>query len=112
MSETLKNFVPSLSSRAELTKEPATFATGAKGGFLYPEFMGHEEITRVFGLKRSHLYQLKDKGVIKSVALRARGALKGRRLFHVESIREFLHANIEEVPAVSSVPTKEVPHVR
>ena len=56
MSETLKNFVPSLSSRAELTIEPATFATGAKGDFLYPEFMGHEDVTRTFGLKRTHLY--------------------------------------------------------
>jgi len=93
------NNVPSLSSRAELTIEPATFAPRAKGGFLYPEFMGHEEVTRTFGLKRTHLYQLKDKGVIKSVALRAKGALKGRRLFHVESIRAYLYANIEAIPA-------------
>jgi hypothetical protein len=74
---------------------PPTIEEGKKTTPLYPEFMGHEEVTRVFGLKRTHLYQLKDKGVIKSVALRAKGALKGRRLFHVESIRAFLYANIE-----------------
>lgn len=99
MQETLKNFVPALSSRAEQTIEPPTIAAGAKKGVPYPEFMGHEDVTRVFGLKRTQLYQLKDKGVIKSVALRAKGALKGRRLFHVESIRAFLYANIEATSA-------------
>lgn len=95
MSETLNNNVPSLLSGAELTTQAPTIGAGTKGGGIYPEFMGHEEVTRVFGLKRTHLYQLKDKGVIKSVALRAKGALKGRRLFHVESIRAFLYANLE-----------------
>ena len=104
--------MPAHSSGVKQTIEQPTIDAVATGGFPYPEFMGHEEITRVFGLKRSHLYQLKDLGLIKSVALRVEGASKGRRLFHVESIRAFLHANIEEVPAVASVPTKEVSHVR
>lgn len=75
-----------------------TIDAGPNRGSIYPEFMGHQEVTRVFGLKRTHLYQLKDKGVIKSVALREKGSLKGRRLFHVGSIREFLYANIDAGP--------------
>jgi hypothetical protein len=91
----INNDVPTLAGKAEPTRHQLTTEAGAKGGLIYPEFMGHEEVTRVFGLKRTHLYQLKDKGVIKSVALRAKGTLKGRRLFHVGSIRAFLYANIE-----------------
>ena len=50
----------------------------------------------MFGLSRSHLYQLVQSGKIKSVSLRERNKIKGKRLFIADSIREFLTANIEE----------------
>lgn len=108
----INNCVPAPTGKGDQTLQTQIIPGGTKEVLQYPEFMGHKEITRVFGLKRSHLYQLKNLGLIKSVALRVGGASKGRRLFYVESIRAFLHANIEEVPAVASVPTKEVSHAR
>jgi hypothetical protein len=61
-----------------------------------PEFINHHQATAMFGLSRSHLYQLVQSGKIKSVSLRERNKIKGKRLFIADSIREFLTANIEE----------------
>ena len=70
--------------------------TGAVNGvaLMQPEFCGFQEARQLFGLSRSHLYRLADEGRIKSVVLRGRGKLRGRRLFVVESIRALLLANI------------------
>jgi hypothetical protein len=62
-----------------------------------PEFINHHQATAIFGLSRSYLYQLVQSGKIKSVSLRERNKIKGKRLFIADSIREFLTANIEEV---------------
>jgi hypothetical protein len=63
---------------------------------LAPEFCGFQEARQLFGLSRSHLYRLADEGRIKSVVLRGRGKLRGRRLFVVESIRSLLLSNLCE----------------
>jgi hypothetical protein len=65
-------------------------------GIVSPEFINHHQATAIFGLHRSHLYQLVQAGKIKSVSLRERNKIKGKRLFIADSIREFLIANIEE----------------
>jgi hypothetical protein len=62
-----------------------------------PEFINHHQATAIYGLSRSLLYQLVQAGKIKSVSLRERNKIKGKRLFVADSIREFLTANIEEV---------------
>ncbi len=43
-----------------------------------------------FGLKRSLLYELSARGLIKGVSLRKRGATKGKRLWSCDSIRAYL----------------------
>jgi hypothetical protein len=43
-----------------------------------------------FGLKRSMLYELSARGLIKGVSLRKRGAAKGKRLWSCDSIRNYL----------------------
>lgn len=58
-----------------------------------PEFVDIPGLEARFGIKRSLAYLLIADGVIKSVSLRRRGALKGKRLFDVASVREFLRAN-------------------
>ena len=63
---------------------------------LQPEFCGFQEARQLFGLSRSHLYRLADEGRIKSVVLRGKGKLRGRRLFVVESIRSLLLSNLCE----------------
>jgi predicted DNA-binding transcriptional regulator AlpA len=61
-----------------------------------PEFLNHHGVTRVFGFSRSFAYDLYKRGLIKSVNIRQRGALKGKRLFVADSIRAYLMSNIEE----------------
>lgn len=60
-----------------------------------PEFCDHRNATRLFGLSRSSLYRLVDDGCIRAVTLRRRGALRGRRLFDCDSIRQFLRSQME-----------------
>jgi len=62
---------------------------------LVPEFVGAKSARILFGLSRTHLYQLADSGHIRSVVLRKKGAARGRRLFVCDSIREYLSANIQ-----------------
>jgi hypothetical protein len=85
----LKNGVSNQSKSGALSRQLA--------GIVSPEFINHHQATTIFGLHRSHLYQLVQAGKIKSVSLRERNKIKGKRLFVADSIREFLTANIEEV---------------
>ena len=48
-----------------------------------------------FGLRRSMLYELNARGLIKGVSLRKRGATKGKRLWNCDSIRAYLASQIE-----------------
>lgn len=59
-----------------------------------PEFVNHRQATALFGLSRSHLYLLCNEKKIKTVSLRERGKTKGKRLFVVASIRDFLNRHI------------------
>ena len=64
-------------------------------GNLNPEFAGHAKIRELFDLSRTHLHRLSTAGKIRSVCLRERGKLRGRRLYDVESVRALLMANID-----------------
>lgn len=61
-----------------------------------PEFVDFGGLYRMFGIRRSHAYVLADRGHIKSVSLRRPGSLKGRRLFDVQSVRDFLARQMKE----------------
>ena len=47
------------------------------------------------GLTRAKLYELAGAGRIKTASLREPGALKGCRLFHLQSILDFLETCVE-----------------
>jgi len=49
-----------------------------------------------FGLGRSYLYNLLADGAIKGVSLRKRGQVKGKRLWNVDSIRDYLNKQMAE----------------
>lgn len=49
------------------------------------------------GLTRSYLYQLAGQGVIRTVSIREPGKERGCRLFHLQSILDFIAR--QEVPA-------------
>jgi hypothetical protein len=50
-----------------------------------------------FGLRRSLLYELHSLGLIKGVSLRRRGTARGKRLWSIDSIRSYLHEQMEAV---------------
>lgn len=79
------------SSRGEqsLTTAPAS-ATPAHVAGVDPEFLDWQGVQARFAIKRSNLYALLGEGLIRSVALRRKGCVRGRRLFETASIREFL----------------------
>jgi hypothetical protein len=58
------------------------------------EFVDAPGLRRSFGIKRSLAYDLLARGLIKGVSLRQRGALRGKRLFFVDSVRHDLHSQM------------------
>jgi hypothetical protein len=60
-----------------------------------PEFVDCKGLEAGWGIKRSLAYQLLNDGKIKGVSLRRRGQSRGKRLFSVDSIRQFLHEQME-----------------
>jgi hypothetical protein len=72
-----------------LTTQPINIATHSQ---LSPEFVGAPEARMMFGISRTHLYNLSKDGLIHTVSLRGRGKTRGRRLYSVDSIRALLNA--------------------
>jgi hypothetical protein len=60
-----------------------------------PEFVDVAGLRRVFGIKRSLAYALLSEGLIRGVSLRRRGAVRGKRLFSVDSVRAFLNSQMK-----------------
>jgi len=77
-----------------LTTDPVC-ATPAFVAGQDPEFLDARGVEGRFSIRRSLLYELHNGGHIKSVSLRRRGQSRGKRLFAVDSIREFLRKQME-----------------
>lgn len=60
-----------------------------------PEFVDCRGLEAGWGIKRSLAYQLLADGKIRGVSLRRRGQSRGKRLFSVDSVRQFLHEQME-----------------
>jgi len=58
------------------------------------EWTDYLGIHLLFGLRRSTAYHLSDEGLIKSVSLRHENEKRGKRLFHVPSIRQYLNSRL------------------
>ena len=78
-----------------LTTDPV-HATPAYVAGQDPEFLHAAGVQARFSIKRSLLYELLNDGAIRSVSLRRRGQSRGKRLFSVHSVREFLRKQMEE----------------
>ena len=57
---------------------------------IEPEYVDCDGIRLRFGIKRSLAYKLMNEGKIKSLSLTSDGKIRGKRLFEVKSVREFL----------------------
>jgi len=55
-----------------------------------PELVDANELHARVGIKRDLAYKLLDEGEIKSICLRRRNHSKGKRLFVMASVRQFL----------------------
>jgi hypothetical protein len=71
-------------------KTPKSIDESAK-----PEFIDARGARSVFGLSRSHLYELNTNGKIRSSCIRRLGAMRGRRLFDCASIRRYLNSCVD-----------------
>ena len=60
-----------------------------------PEFVDCKGLEAGWGIKRSLAYRLLADGKIRGVSLRRRGQTRGKRLFSVDSIRQFLRKQME-----------------
>jgi hypothetical protein len=67
----------------------------ARASHVDPEFVDCRGLEAGFGIKRSLAYQLLADGKIRGVSLRRRNQIRGKRLFSVDSVREFLHSQME-----------------
>lgn len=68
-----------------------------------PEFLDAAGLQARFGIKRSLAYVLLADGAIKGVSLRRRGSLRGKRLFAVDSVRNFLRSQMETADAKGGI---------
>jgi len=57
-----------------------------------PEWADVRKIKELFGLGKTTLYRLHSEGKIRSVSLRDRGRLRGKRLFSVDGIADYLES--------------------
>jgi hypothetical protein len=60
----------------------------------HTEWTDFRGIQCMFGLRRSTAYHLVDEGLIKSVALKEPGEKRGKRLFHVGSVRQYIEGKL------------------
>jgi hypothetical protein len=58
------------------------------------EWTDHRGALALFGLRRSYLFHLAKTGAIKSVSLKERGEERGKRLYHVPSVRSFINSKL------------------
>jgi hypothetical protein len=97
---------------ANSSRKPTQSAADVSGAFtitaadaavktITPEFLDYRGIRQMFGITRPLLYRLKDQGLVRSVSLRRRGCVSGKRLWCVDSVRALLRNRIEQLEEVS-----------
>ena len=87
-----------LKSKTNIGGQPATaspVSVAQANATQDPEFLDAAGLQSRFGIKRSLAYALLADGAIRGVSLRRRGQLRGKRLFAVDSVRVFLHTQME-----------------
>jgi hypothetical protein len=100
--------------KRSLTIEPV--APGECSHIL-PEFARSDGVDHLFGIGRSTLYGLYRRGKIRAVLLRCAGSKSGLRLWHVDSIREYIKAEMARqnpeaaATSASTPPASQAPEV-
>jgi hypothetical protein len=68
---------------------------------VVPEFGRCQDVQKIYGLRRGTLYNLRKQGRIKSVLLRVEGRKSGVRLWHLQSIRDFILSEMQSQSAAT-----------
>jgi len=76
------------------------------------EFVDFRGLEARYGIRRSLAYVLISEGAIRSVCLRRRGQIKGKRLIDVASVRNFLAARPTDVDPRLSENCRKANHAR
>ena len=58
----------------------------------HPEWLRVREACEYSRLSKAKLYQILNRGLIKSVSLRERGMIRGTRLISFDSLRDFIES--------------------
>ena len=59
-----------------------------------PEWVDARRVALLFSLARSTVYRLAEEGHITTVSLREGNNLRGKRLFSVQSIRDYIESKV------------------
>jgi hypothetical protein len=62
---------------------------------ILAEWADHQTIYRIFSIKRSKLYDLTNRGLVTSVSLRRPAQKFSKRLWQVQSIRDYLNSLLQ-----------------
>jgi hypothetical protein len=80
-------------SQRGLVRQPTEdTATRMPATTLLPEWVDVRRANQLYSLCKSTLYRLAEEGKIRTVSLRDRGKLRGKRLFSTASISELLES--------------------
>jgi len=92
---------------AAFTTQPVAASWGVD-----PEFVDLSGFEKKFGIKRSLAYVLISEGAIRSVVLRRRGTIKGKRLVDCASARAFLASQPTDIDPQLAANCRKALHVR
>jgi hypothetical protein len=76
-------------STKKRSRSPAAVSVGPE-----TEYTDYHGILKLFGLQRTTAYHLFKSGQIKSISLKHGDEVRGKRLYHVPSIRQFLNSRL------------------
>jgi hypothetical protein len=81
--------------KTAMTTDPINVSPNPSTSPVRGEWGRWRDLERLFGIKRGTAYNLMAEGKIKGVVLRRKGNLHGCRLFHLESVRQYLNSLLE-----------------
>ena len=87
-----RDSITSMNTQTAKQFTAAEIAVVGRGDWRDCEFVDFVGLEKKFGIRRSTAYNLLKDGVIRGVSLRRRGRTRGKRLFDVQSVREYLKA--------------------
>jgi len=92
-----------MTASVEKKKRPSTVRVSPA-----TEWTDYHGILLLFGLRRSTAYHLDNEGLIKSVSLAEHGEKRGKRLFYVPSIREYLNSKLKNATTTGGEQDSEI----